>query len=241
MPPLKRTLLSTIPAKDIPRLARNGEMILKRYRKSSTLYEQILLSSRKDVVSDDLIELVHKMVKAFGMNRLSVKLSELTDFKKSIIEQADTIQSLAKFKLEKVKETDEAFKKEICTLFCNLDGLNGLTKTNVSLVTFSKTMHFLLPNLFMPIDRRYTLQFYYADVPFKRDRNMQHMIDTREKQVECLFQIFEDFRQYAQKHHEKLNDVITKAKDNSNSHWNRNIPKVIDNIIIGYVTENMKK
>ena len=79
-------------------------------------------------------------------------------------------------------------------------------------------MHFLLPDLFMPIDRRYTLRFFYELKP------------VNEKQ--CFFQVFEQFRLFAQEHHE-----ILKAQVDKNSHWNRNVSKVIDNIIIAFVTE----
>ena len=221
MPTTSRSLLSIIPAKDIPRLAKSGEVILsKRYHKSSVLYEQILLSSRKDVVSDNLIELVHKMVKAFGMNRPSVQLKELKDFEKLVKKHADTIQSLAKYKLEKVKATDDSFKETVVNLF---DGL-CLTGTDAPLVTFSKTMHFLLPNLFMPMDRKYTLQFF----------SRSHL-GSRENQKRTFLQLFEQFRQFAHEHH-----TILKAQVDKNSCWNRNIPKVIDNIIIAHVTETMK-
>ena len=162
---------------------------------------------------------VYDMLVAFQMNSRRAELSDLKDFKKAIKKCADTIQSLAKIKLEKVRETDDSFKETIGFLF---DNLCGLTKTDASLVTTSKTLHFLLPDLFMPIDRRYTLQFFYGYSP--------------ENEKQCFLQVFEQFRQYAQKHHETL-----KAQVDKNSHWNRNIPKVIDNIIIAFVTKNMKK
>ena len=62
---------------------------------------------------------------------------------------------------------------------------------------------------------------------------MENVIDSSEK--ECLHQAFEDYRQFAQKHHALLAAQVDKT-----SRWNRNIPKVIDNIIIAYVSENME-
>jgi len=218
MPTLKRTLISTIPAKDIARLAQRGEELLGReYDAVSELYNRILRSARNDICADERIKLIYEMLIAFKMNSRGARLSEFADFNKSIKKHSDTIESLAKVKLEKVKEADDSFRETIGSLFCNLD---GLTQTNSSLVTFSKTMHFLLPDLFMPIDGRYTLRFFYESTP------------TNQKQ--CFLQVLEQFRQFAQEHHEVL-----KAQVNKHSHWNRSIPKVIDNIIITYVTENM--
>ena len=96
-----------------------------------------------------------------------------------------------------------------------------LTQTKSSLVTFSKAMHFILPDLFMPVDRWCMLRFFYESTPMN------------EKQ--CFLQVFEQFWQFAHKHHETLKAQVDKA-----SCWNRNIPKVIDNIIIAYVSEKMK-
>jgi len=84
----------------------------------------------------------------------------------------------------------------------------------------------------MPIDRKYTLQFYYANT-FNRTNSMENVIDSSEK--ECLHQVFEDYRQFAQKNHALLAAQVDKT-----SRWNRNIPKVIDNIIIAHVSENME-
>ena len=217
MQKLQRDLLSTIPVKSITQLARSGEKLLtQEYDKTSELYNRILRFPRNDITSDEFIKLVYDMLIAFKMNSRGAKLSAFADFKKTIKKHADTIQSFARYKLEKVKETDDSFKEMIDSLFDNL----CLTQTKSSLVTFSKTMHFLLPDLFMPIDRRYTLRFFYESTPIN--------------QKQCFLQVFEQFRAFAQEHHE-----ILKAQVDKTSCWNCNIPKVIDNSIIAYVSEKM--
>ena len=210
MPKLKRNLLSTIPAKSIARLAKSGEKLLTQGY-DAELYNRILRFPRKDINSDEFIKLVYDMLIAFKMNSRRAKLSAFVDFKKTIIKKTDIIQSLAKYKLEKVKATDDSFVATIDSLFDDL----RLTQTKSSLVTFSKAMHFILPDLFMPVDRWYTLRFFYESTP------------VNEKA--CFLQVFEQFRLFAQEHHESLQEQV-----DSNSHWNRNIPKVIDNIIIAY-------
>ena len=218
MPKLKRDLLSTIPAKSIARLAKSGEKLLtQEYDETAERYNRILRFPRKDINSDEFINLVYDMLIAFKMNSRGAKLSAFADFKTTIAKQADIIQSLAKYKLEKVKATDDTFIATIDSMFDSL----RLTQTKSSLVTFSKAMHFLLPDLFMPIDGRYTLRFFYESKP------------VNEKA--CFLQVFEQFRLFAQEHHESLREQV-----DSNSHWNRNIPKVIDNIIIAYVSEKME-
>jgi hypothetical protein len=169
------------------------------------------------------------------MNTKGAKLSKLTDFKKSIKKHADTIQSLVKVKLEKVKEADGNLKEAIDSLFGLFDN-HQLVQTKSPLVTFSKTMHFFLPDLFMPIDRKYTLQFFYGKPPYKSENYGRYdLTNTIEKQKQCFLDIFEQFRQFAKKHHETLQKQV-----DADSRWSRNIPKIIDNIIIAYVSENMK-
>jgi len=207
--------------KEIVELSNDTE---KHYRKSTVeLYDEVLhLTPQKKFTEDGLI-LIYKTLKAFNMDSKGAKLSELSDFKKSLKNHSDTIQSLTKYRLEKVKETDDNLKDTIGSLFDNLK----LVKTNSRLVTFSKTMHFLLPHLFMPIDRKYTLKFFHKTYMANKDM---------ETQKRCFFGVFEYFRQFAHEHKEYLEKQV-----DDNSRWNRNIPKIIDNIIIGYMSnpENM--
>jgi len=219
MPTLKNTLLSSIPAKSITRLAGRGEELLtQKYHKSSALYDSILRFPNKDFRSNDFLQRVYDMLVAFKMNSQAARLSTPADFIKSIKEHADTIQSLVKVKLEKVKESDSGLIDTVDFLFDNLE----LVQTKSPLVTFSKAMHFLLPDLFMPVDRRYTIRFFYG----------QH---TPANQKACFLQVFEQYRQFAHQYCEVLKALVDK-----DSRWNRNVPKVIDNIIIAYVSNKME-
>jgi len=218
MPKLKNTLIATIPAKDIPKWSKwTEEHFWKDQRgDAGELYNHVLTCPGRDIRSDSFLGLVYGMLAAFKMNARGAILSEPADFKKTIKKHADTIESLAKVKLEKVKESDSGLINTIGSLFDHLH----LTQTKSRLVTFSKTMHFLLPNLFMPIDRWYTLRFFYGHPPAN--------------QKACFLEVFEQCRAFAHQHSEAL-----KALENPNSRWNRNVPKIIDNVIIGYVSNKM--
>jgi len=216
-------------------ITKSLEYIEDNYRKDATeLYDQVLRFPRKDIFSKDFIGLVYETLKAFNMNSKGARLSELPVFTKSIKKHAKTIQSLVGLKLEKVKESDSGLMDTIGFLLDNLE----LVQTNSPLVTFSKTMHFFLPDLFMPIDRKYTIQFFYRNPSSYKQVNygLHSVTNTLEKQQRCFHRIFEEFRHFAHAH----SDVL-KAQVNPNSRWNRNIPKIIDNIIIAYVSKNMEE
>ncbi|MEM5867728.1 MAG: hypothetical protein QXG39_07400, partial [Candidatus Aenigmatarchaeota archaeon] len=119
----------------------------------------------------------------------------------------DQFISLSKFRLENLSERElEVCKAKLSELFGSLDIMVSKGK----IVSRSKLMHFLLPNLVMPIDRQNTLYFFYGS------RN--------EFKPESKFiEIFESSWNIAK----RINLSI--FLDNN---WNQTIPKVIDNAII---------
>ena len=77
-------------------------------------------------------------------------------------------------------------------------------------------MHFFLPDLVVPIDRKYTLSYFYKNVGIAKDRSLQ---------FEKFKEIFHEFWRFASE------NSLEGYKDNV---WAKNIPKIIDNVIIGY-------
>ena len=82
-------------------------------------------------------------------------------------------------------------------------------------------MHFILPELIGPIDRRYTITFFDG---------YQHIDKDKESQFFQFMQIHTKYAAFAKK--VDLSNYIDKDS------WNRSIPKIIDNIIIGYIKKN---
>ena len=110
---------------------------------------------------------------------------------------------------------DDQFKRE--EIFKNIK----LVKTNSPLVTFSKAIHFLLPNLVAPIDRKYTINFFYGNAQLQNDN-----------QFKIFRELFSKFWVLSKKYDLKsYKDPI----------WNKNTPKILDNAIIGYKILSSKK
>lgn len=124
---------------------------------------------------------------------------------------------LEKYNLINLKEKGLILEK-LKTLFFNLD----LTETKSKIVTFSKTLHFLLPELIVPIDRKYTLDFFYSNKQIPTDKN-------KNKNCEKQFRIFEElFNKFIERSDiYNLNKYLDKI-------WHVAPTKVIDNAIIGY-------
>ena len=81
-------------------------------------------------------------------------------------------------------------------------------KTEGRLVSNSKIMHFILPDLIMPMDRQNTLIFFFG-----------HTMDSKTKFLKVIDATWSISKQV------DLNKFL-------DDEWNRSIPKVIDNAII---------
>jgi hypothetical protein len=220
---IKNTLEGTLP-KDKEEIKKLRDYIEKNFKynfKYNLCQYKNVLGYSGDKFSDEFIKLVYNMLKSWGMNQLGAKLNDFDSFKDSIIEpkNIDAIQSLQKSrKYEFLEEIDSfnTIKDEIRTLF---DGLKLVDGDKPKLVTFAKTMHFFVPNLLMPIDRKYILDFFYNDQSIPKDDD---------EQIKIYEDIFEEIRKYSRKLTPKENYL----KPNG---WSRNMPKLIDNIIIAYM------
>lgn len=165
------------------------------------------------------IDLIWATLDACNMNSRSAKLADIEDFKKNLIdntEATEAIESLKKYSIEDLSEKNDKSKgifEQLKTLFNMLK----LTDTDTKLVTFSKTMHFLLPNLIVPIDRKYTLKFFELNINNAKDEEFDHFTN-----IESTFGLFAS--------EVNLDDFVSK-----NSKWCKYKTKIIDNIIIGYV------
>ncbi len=181
----------------------------------------LLLDKRKneDIFSDSYLELIYTTLIAWNMDGRGAKLEEINIFKNSIRENKEDIIQLRKFKLSTLDQIEKEKSLEILKkLFCNLK----LTQTKSKLVTFSKTLHFLLPELIVPIDRKYTLDFFYGNGMLPTSKEDK---ENCEKQFYIFRELFEKFFELSQRYN--LDEYLDKS-------WSIVPTKVLDNAIIGY-------
>ncbi len=176
-------------------------------------YLYIQFCKREDYLSDEYIELLYVVLVAWGMNLRRASLSDFNVFHDSLIENKELIESLRNERLETVDL--EGIRGQVYKLYARLN----LVGNNASkFVTFSKTLHLLLPNLFVPMDRTYTLSYYSSYFPKDMD-----------KHFEKYWNIMTDMAHFAQNNL----SVLQKEMKSEGKSWNKNIPKMVDNILIG--------
>lgn len=183
------------------------------------LYRELL--DTKDIdgrFSEKYIELIYVTLCAWNMNSRGAQLKEFNKFKQILIDNKKSIVKLSNYNIEKLTDSQiELIIAQLQQLYLNMK----LTQTQTNLVTFSKTMHFLLPDLVVPFDRKYTQQYFYnkTDLNCKGDKENKWMGEFEK----YYLPFFQEVIRFSKEH--ALNIYINKS--------NPNIPKIIDNIIIG--------
>lgn len=162
----------------------------------------------KELLKDrNFIEKIYATLTSWDMNSRGAKMKYFDEFYENIISNKEKFIELTNLKLENLTEKDiKEVKIHLNDLYSKLD----LMKTGGRIVSNSKVIHYLLPNLVMPIDRKNTLMFFYGNT-------------NESKKTYQFLEIFECSWRVVQ-----LLDLGPYLDDN----WNQTIPKIIDNAII---------
>jgi hypothetical protein len=186
------------------------------------------LNHRDDPFSDEHIQSVYDVVKEWYEQYESTKLLDFEIFKKSIDDNKETIKKIKEYNRLETIDSFSTIEKEIRTLFGKLN----LAVAKSKLVVFSMTMHLFLPDLLMPINRTHTLKFFKKPIP-PYDKN-ETKEEHEEKEIKIYKYIFEQSREYSHK--------LTPPEDYLQlDGWSRNIPKLIDGLIISHMTPDDEK
>jgi hypothetical protein len=129
-----------------------------------------MLMNDIEYFSDEYIELIYIILISWNMNSRGAKLAEYDVFCDSIRSNKEVIYRLQDQNLETAKI--DTIKKYLWKLFENL---SLVAPGKPKFVTYTKTFHFLFPELFPPMDRAYTLKFYYGhtNLPKKDERQFK--------------------------------------------------------------------
>jgi hypothetical protein len=190
-------------------------LIDSKYRKGKSLdrYKTVLNNRRieknvqKYLYNENYLSDIYKTLEAWDMNKRGAKLNKLSEIKSSVKDNIKYFIELENLGANILNINLEEIKPIVKKLYNNLD----IMKSNSKLVSFSKTLHFIFPHLFMPMDRKNTLNFFYSN-----------------STTESFNKYYEIFMFCNSITHENIdwNKIIGKNE------WNTTIPKIIDNAII---------
>jgi len=193
----------------------------KRYRQGPDLYfykRVIDINNKSKSIEDFLgndyhIELLYATLVSWDMNSRGAKMEYFDKFKKSILMQKDSLKLLWKKKIAAVTDVEKTLNT-VAEIYDNLH----LMKTGGRLVSNSKVLHYILPDLLMPMDRQNTLVYFY-----------KYTTESRQKYLNIIRGSFE-----------MVNDIGRDAEYYLDAEWNRTIPKTIDNAILMKMGTSLK-
>lgn len=170
---------------------------------------------------DDFFESLYATLTAWGMHRMgpgNAKLTELVEIKKSFRQLSNNIDKMESLTITEL-DANDIYKvtDEIWKIIANLKVGIGETK----IVANSKALHHLLPSLVPPIDREYTLRFFY---------NHTTLNQGDEK---AFKEIFPYFHQIGMARKKQIAARLGTGMNTSES-------KVIDNAIVGFGRKYLK-
>lgn len=169
--------------------------------------------------NENFFKKIHDTLIEWNMDQRGAILADLGTMKKSIWSYRANLVELHENKLYSLKSTtDEIFHKIIDLLrhiFCNLK----VMETKRRIVGVAKALHFLLPDLVIPIDGKYTMECFYG---YNKNAG------SPEKEFVIFKEIFVKTYYITKKLNLTQNDVDGKK-------WNTSVPKLIDNACIGFL------
>jgi len=177
---------------------------------------------------EHFVEYVYATLASWGMHRMGPKGSKMRDFKgfmESILSNKSLFLKLKKYRLDAVTEQD---KREIFKVLERLFQSLKIMQSGSNLVGNSKVIHHLLPDLVPPIDRQYTIRFFYGNLTSKYTP-----LFRKEEETDLFLDVVRYFGVVCK----RLN--LTDDDYDKTKSFNTSIPKVIDNAIIGLI-QSMK-
>jgi hypothetical protein len=172
----------------------------------------------KLIKNDDFCRNLYRTLEAWDMDKRGARLNEYDILKESILQHGPYLIDLYKNKLDSISSLEDKNGQKIIRdlefVFCHLE----VMKSKRRIVGVSKAMHFLLPDLVMPIDSTYTMPYFYGTNKYN---------EKVEKEFQTYLDIFTKAHQITKKLKLSTNDADGKE-------WNTSVPKLIDNAIIGF-------
>lgn len=187
--------------------------LIKMYN-STQNYRELLRNGK-------YIQLSYVTLQDWNMDQRGAKLASLNVYSNSILSNEIVLTRLHPLRLELLNTSQlDATLLDLKTLFVNLE----VMQTKARIVGVSKTLHFLLPNLVMPIDRNNILDLLYLGAPYSADP---------QKEFRIFWGILTEYNLLCK-------NLALSTKDVDNKGWNTSIPKIIDNALISFLDQLLK-
>ena len=160
------------------------------------------------------LDMIYAVLPAWGMHRMGKTYTKVVDYNhfiEEIMKQKDIIYGI------KNKKIDETIIPIICNLLENI----RVSVSDSYLVSSSKVLHHIIPNLICPIDRKYSINFLmYQKNTFKDTPQLKSEKELSEIFITGMYSFI--------KKHETI------LQNNVDNVFNTSVTKIFDNLIVAY-------
>ncbi len=172
--------------------------------------------NEKEFLGKRHIEMIYATLVAWGMHRMGksgAKMPDFDVFKKSILDKKQKLQQLKTIRIEKVQEKalDDIIGR-LKELIFKEDGINA-SETNSRIVSGTKVLAHILPDIVPPMDRNYTAAYFGINI----QNSSQNLFDNG---MHTIWNVYQD------------KNVRDRALEYHKEHVYISLPKLFDNVII---------
>lgn len=194
--------------------SKNNYLNLVKMHNTSNDYGGLLKQS-------NYVQLTYDTLQDWNMDQRGAKLAPFNVYSNSILSNETILTKLHSLRLELLDTSSlTTALTDLEILFVNLK----VMQTKARIVGVSKTLHFLLPNLVMPIDRNNILDLLYLGAPYSANPQKEFGI----------------FREIMTEYNLLCKNLSLSINDVNSIGWNTSIPKMIDNALIAFLAELLK-
>ena len=217
-------------SKDIKKYLDNTVNLGKDFGGPSVYFHKMaLLEYKENYLNDNHLKMIYAVMPSWGMHRMGSKGAKMVGyniFKNEILKNKEEILEL------KEKNYTEVNINNIIKLL--LEKIHVST-SNSYLVSSSKVLHHILPNIISPIDRNYTLRFMKYNKKYWGSKSIN--VNNEEAYANIFFDKMYSFINENKNTMEKYIIQINENNIYSNN-INTSLIKIFDNLIMAYIKDN---
>jgi len=219
----------------IPRVNFSGPSVYFHQQAIIAAHKGKFFGTERD--REDHLKMIYAVLPSWGMHRMGdtkTKVINFGGFTSKIVAIEDDLRTLWK---DYRNKTIAAVEGDDLALIVKLIFKIHVSESDSFLVSSSKTLHHILPNLFPPIDRAYSIRFmrrthgnYYSS-----DFQISGTPKERKGKEEYLAKEFIIGMKAFIKDHEDIMRCYLKDEDYEEGDFNTSLPKIFDNLIVSIV------
>jgi|GEM_PF-5077393 len=179
-------------------------------------YQTLMQTPYENRFTNSGIENVYYTLVQWNMNSRGAKLLDKEVFRNNLLAAKSTIDKLLTYNFSDFADNQK--KNEITDIVVELFDNLELTQ-NSKFVTLSKTLHFLLPQLMVPMDRTYTANYFH-------DFRQQDVPIEPKKQAEWNIGFHKTLCKVYMMHKDLIDCISIETK--------YPVTKLLDNMLIGF-------